>query len=395
MANRDNNENMRRATADVQRPDVRSRQRYRKQSRDAHHAQQQRYQGREAYAANHQQTACTQTRNQAQRRGAHAQSGMPPRDNRPYAGLQAQNRVTSSSSMRVPPLATQTSKKKSRRGLALAIVLVLALVFGGIAVGLRMLSGTSVLPLGQTSALSASEPTSRYESPYNWQNLDRTGGRYTFRIDGKVMSRLGIDVSENQQDIDWVAVADDGIEFAIVRLGYRGTGTGAIRLDERFGENLSGAQDAGLDCGVYFFSQATTVEEAQEEADFVLANLSGVQLQYPVVYDCEEVAAGAGTSRTSGMSKAEMTACARAFCERIEAAGYHAMVYGNTRDLARYNVRELAGYPLWYAEYGMPTPTVMLDFTMWQYSNDGHVAGISTAVDMNIDLSEAYRASGR
>ena len=290
---------------------------------------------------------------------------------------------------------TQAPRKKRRIGVAIAAVLALIVVGLGVFMGARALMGLSVLPSSQTPALSASDQSARYESPYNWQNLDRTGGRYVFRIDGRVMSRLGVDVSENQDEIDWYQVADDGIEFAIIRLGYRGTGTGAIRLDERYAENLQGALDAGLDCGVYFFSQATTVEEAQEEADFVLANLQGVQLQYPIVYDCEEVAAGAGTSRTSGMSKSEMTACAQAFCERVEAAGYRSMVYGNTRDLARYNVRELAPYPLWYAEYGMPTPTVMLDFVMWQYSNDGHVAGISTAVDMDIDLSEAYRASGR
>ena len=286
-------------------------------------------------------------------------------------------------------------RKKSRAlPIVLGVLAVLALAFALFA-GFRLLTGQPVLPSTQTGGLSASDPAGRYVSPYNWQNLDRTGGRYVFRIDGQVKSRLGIDVSENQGDIDWGLVANDGIEFAIVRLGYRGTSTGSIFLDEYFAQNLEGARNAGLDCGVYFFSQATTPDEAREEADFVLQNLNGAALQYPIVYDCEEVAAGAGTSRTAGMSKDEMTACAKAFCERVSAAGYRAMVYGNTRDLARYNVRELANYPLWYAEYGMPTPTVALDFTMWQYSNGGSVAGINAAVDMNIDLSEAYRASGR
>ncbi len=288
------------------------------------------------------------------------------------------------------------SQQKQSRIITVVIAVLMALVVvAGIFIASRVFTGQPILPSSQTIGLPAADPAGKYESPYNWQNLDRTGGRYVFRIDGQVMSRLGIDVSENQQDIDWNQVANDGIEFAIIRLGYRGTSTGAIRLDERYYEYLEGAQLAGLDCGVYFFSQATSVQEAQEEADFVLQNLQGTTLEYPVVYDCEEVAAGAGTSRTTGMSKDEMTACARAFCERIEAAGYRAMVYGNTRDLARYHVNNLKPYPLWYAEYGMPTPTVAVDFTMWQYSNSGQVAGISTAVDLDIDLSEAYRASGR
>ena len=290
-------------------------------------------------------------------------------------------------------------RKKRRTGRTIALVaaavLAVAVLLLGIFAGMRVLSGDSPFPQLGSERLSANDQAATYESPYNWENLDRSGGRYVFRIDGQVKSRLGVDVSENQGDIDWNQVAGDGIEFAIIRVGYRGTSTGSLNLDAYYEDNIAGARAAGLDCGVYFFSQATSVEEAREEANFVLEHLRGVPLRYPVVYDCEEVAAGAGASRTAGMSKDELTACAKAFCEQIEVAGYRAMIYGNTNDLSRYNVRELANYPLWYAEYGMPTPTVRLDFTMWQYSNGGEVAGIPAMVDLNIDLSEAYRASGR
>lgn len=246
---------------------------------------------------------------------------------------------------------------------------------------------------GDQGPLTEEQKEAAYQSPYTWSNLDRSDGRYVYKQDGKVLSRLGIDVSENQGEIDWFQVARDGIDFAVIRVGYRGTSTGGIFLDDYFEENIDSAQYVGLDTGVYFFSQATTVAEAQEEADFVLEKLAGRQLQYPVVYDCEEVAAGAGKSRTGGLSRDEMTACAKAFCARVEQAGYTAMVYGNSTDLSRYSLSSLSSYDIWYAEYGVPAPSIKHDFTIWQYSNNGSVAGINAAVDMNIDLTQAYQAA--
>lgn len=207
--------------------------------------------------------------------------------------------------------------------------------------------------------------------------------------DGQVVSRLGVDVSENQQLIDWEAVAADGIEFAYIRLGYRGTSEGGLYLDAYFERNLEQARTAGIDCGVYFFSQATSPDEAREEARFVLEHLGGATLQYPVAFDSEEAAAGTGRSRTAGLSDAEMTAIAQAFFSEISAAGYGTMLYGNAQDLGRYDSNLLAASPVWWAEYGMPVPTARLDFTLWQYSNEGSVAGIPTKVDMDIDLSGA------
>ncbi len=228
-----------------------------------------------------------------------------------------------------------------------------------------------------------------YISPYDWTKLDRQGDRFAYRVDGQETSRLGIDVSENQHAIDWDAVAADGVEFAMIRLGYRGATEGDLYLDEYYWANLDGARDAGIDCGIYFFSQAKTPEEAREEADFVLTYLNGTPLEYPIAFDSEEKVLGLSQSRTSGLDNDTMSAIAEAFCQRIEEAGYESIIYGNANDMSRYNRASLEGDEIWWAEYGVPSPTNKLDIHMWQYSNTGRVAGIEGDVDMNIDLRHA------
>lgn len=225
-----------------------------------------------------------------------------------------------------------------------------------------------------------------YVSPYKWNNLVREDGRWSYVVNGQVKSKLGIDVSENQHEIDWWQVANDGIDFAMIRLGYRGTTAGDLYLDAYYWDNLDGARNAGIDCGVYFFSQAITVEEAIEEAEFVLTYLDGASLEYPIAFDSEKTIAGIGEGRTADVGRDEMTAIAEAFCKRVEEAGYTAMVYGNAQDLSRYRRAAMEKRLLWWAEYGSPSPLAKIDIAMWQYSNEGQVAGISTNVDMNIDL---------
>ena len=229
----------------------------------------------------------------------------------------------------------------------------------------------------------------RYTSPFDWTCLERDNGRWSYVVGGQVKSRLGIDVSENQGEIDWRSVADDGIEFAIVRVGYRGSTEGDLYADAHYLDNLDGAHEAGLDCGAYFFSQAANEDEAVEEAEFVLALLDGRALEYPVTFDSEEVAPGVGKSRAAGLPREQIAAIANAFCARIEEAGYASSIYGNAYDLSRYGVSNLQGKSVWWAEYGSPSPLHSVDIDMWQYSNNGQVAGISTVVDMNMDLSHA------
>jgi len=225
-------------------------------------------------------------------------------------------------------------------------------------------------------------PDFGYISPYDWENLSSENGRYTYWQDNAQVSRTGIDVSEHQGSIDWAAVADDGIDFVIIRIGNRGYTEGQISVDEQFEANLAGARSHGILVGVYFFSQAIDEEEALAEADFVLEQLDGVVLDYPVVYDFEPVSDAAGRANT--LSSTQRTQNAQVFCERIEAGGYTPMLYGNKRDIGRYDLAALEGYDVWYAEYGVPSPKGRFDFTIWQYANNGTVAGISKPVDMNI-----------
>jgi GH25 family lysozyme M1 (1,4-beta-N-acetylmuramidase) len=214
--------------------------------------------------------------------------------------------------------------------------------------------------------------------------LDEDTGRVSYWTDYH-RARVGVDVSYYQGEIDWQAVAEDGIDFAILRLGYRGYTEGGLLSDSRFQYNLQGAAQAGLEVGVYFFSQALTPEEAQEEADFVAQALSGYALDYPVVFDWEYIISG-DAARTDNATGETVTQCARAFCDRIQSLGYEAAVYFNqdmgylTLDLA-----ELSDVTLWLAEYD-DAPDFYYDFDLWQYTETGSVAGISGAVDLNLDM---------
>ena len=205
-------------------------------------------------------------------------------------------------------------------------------------------------------------------------------GRYAFRS-ADAVGRTGVDVSEYQGSIDWEAAAYDGIDFAFVRIGYRGSTEGGLYADERFEENVQGAQAAGIDCGVYFFSQATSVAEAEEEAAFVLSLLAYRELEYPVVFDYEF---GDGT-RIAHLDRDTATACARAFCDAIKAGDYTPMLYGNAWDLDRLHMDELGDYELWLAEYDGP-PVYAGRFAIWQYTANGSVAGFGSSVDLNLDL---------
>lgn len=239
---------------------------------------------------------------------------------------------------------------------------------------------------GETASVSGG--ATPYVSPYDWETgLSRTGDRLTYTEGGTVKSQVGVDVSEHQGAIDWQAVAGDGIDFAFVRAGSRGYTEGGLYADARFAENVDGAEAAGLEVGVYFFSQATSVEEALEEAEFVLELLDGRDLALPVAFDHERVAEAGG--RANGVDGKTLTAAASAFCARIEEAGYDAMVYGNASDIARYDAADLGGYPIWFAEYDAAVPHAQFDFAVWQYTNAGTVAGISTAVDLNLRMTDA------
>lgn len=223
---------------------------------------------------------------------------------------------------------------------------------------------------------------SEYVSPYNFDNLKNEQGRFSYYEDGNLVSQTAVDVSDLQGKIDWEHVSEDGIDFAMIRLGRRGYTEGNIYLDNYYYENVSGVQSEGMPFGVYFFSQAITEDEAIEEANFVIKHLSGSGISYPVVFDHEPVESADG--RANNLSKNELTHITKAFCQKIEDAGYTPMIYGNAFDMERLNLNDLKGIDVWYAEYESSQPTGQFDFAMWQYSSTANVSGINTQADLSI-----------
>lgn len=222
---------------------------------------------------------------------------------------------------------------------------------------------------------------------YDFANLrtdEETGFKFYEDEENGVSSRIGIDVSEFQgEEIDWKQIRSSGIEFVIVRLGYRAYGeTGELVRDDMFDQNVQGALDAGLDVGVYFFSQAITPGEAVEEAEFVLKHIRGYEITGPVVYDTEEIKGD--TARTDNNTRQEFTNYCKIFCDTIEQAGYDPMIYANMKWMAfTLDMSELEGYDFWYADYH-DVPQCPYDFEIWQYSETGAVPGINANVDLNI-----------
>ena len=202
-------------------------------------------------------------------------------------------------------------------------------------------------------------------------------------------SYMGIDVSKYQGDIDWEAVKEAGVDFAIIRCGNRGYVTGSINEDDYFRENIEGATEAGIKVGVYFFSQAMNSEEALEEAEFCIDLLGDYEIDYPVFFDWEVVIDEDGdTPRTAYIDPETLTNNLLVFSERIRLAGFKPGVYANKKTAVwKYDLTRLEGIDMWIAEYS-DTPTYFYDFDVWQYSSSGTVPGIDAEVDLNISFKD-------
>lgn len=201
--------------------------------------------------------------------------------------------------------------------------------------------------------------------------------------DDEKKSKIGIDVSKYQSAVDWNQVKAAGIDFVIVRVGFRGYGEeGKIVLDENFVSHIEGAQAAGLETGVYFFSQAVNEKEAKEEAEAVIEAIKAYDITYPVVFDTELIADG--KARAGNLTVKELTNIAIEFCECVKMAGYQPMIYANERwFLLHLDLRKLTEYPLWLASY-RERATFPYEMKMWQYTEKGHVDGVTGDVDLNI-----------
>ncbi|SFU61375.1 glycoside hydrolase family 25 protein [Butyrivibrio sp. M55] len=209
------------------------------------------------------------------------------------------------------------------------------------------------------------------------------GVEYVFGSDGVLTTSAGargIDVSKWNGSIDWKAVRNEGIEFAIIRCGYRGSSQGALIEDPTFRTNIKGAQAAGLKVGVYFFTQAVNEAEAVEEASMVIELCKGYGLSFPVYLDVE-----GSNGRGDTISAEQRTANIKAFCGTIQNAGYKAGVYANkTWFTSKINTNQITNYKIWLAQYAANPTYNATRFDMWQHTSKGKVSGISGNVDLNI-----------
>lgn len=207
------------------------------------------------------------------------------------------------------------------------------------------------------------------------------GVKYSFREDGSLDGGnvMGIDISKHNGTVDWNAVKNAGVEFVILRCGYRGSASGVLVEDEKFRTNIKGAMAAGLKVGIYFFSQAVNEMEAVEEASLTLSLIKGHKISYPVYIDVE-----AANGRADGLSAAERTKVVKAFCETVRDSGYTAGVYSNKNWFAeKMDTGAFGNYRIWLAQY-TESPTYTGRYEMWQYSSQGTIPGIKGDVDLNI-----------
>lgn len=220
--------------------------------------------------------------------------------------------------------------------------------------------------------------------PANYENENLIGneGFIDYKVNGEVLSQKGIDVSKFQGDIDWQKVSDSGVKYAMIRLGLRGYETGKLVTDENFEANIQGALDAGLEVGVYFFTQAITEAEAREEAEYVLEAIAPYNVTFPVAIDVEDLYND--KARSYGQTKESRTECAIAFMDSVNKAGYRGTIYGNLNTFSKLvDLNKLNDYEKWFAQYDSSI-YFPYEITMWQYSDKGAIDGIEGDVDLNI-----------
>lgn len=217
---------------------------------------------------------------------------------------------------------------------------------------------------------------------YDFTNLVNSGGKMKYLSDGKNVSFLGIDISKYQGDIDFERLKGQEIDFCMIRVGARGYKTGALSMDENFETYFTDANEAGLDVGLYFFSQAISQEEAIDEANMVLNALNGRKIAYPIAIDFESVEND--VSRIDTLDKAERQAIVQAFINRICESGYKAMVYGNKEFLLKkVDISKLTSCNVWLSQDD-EIPDYPYMYSMWQYTQEGELYGINGMVDMDI-----------
>ena len=240
----------------------------------------------------------------------------------------------------------------------------------------RILDDIEYLMLTENDIDAAKEDTEVKEAENDADGTENTA----FEAYGDKVKK-GIDVSKWNQTIDWEAVKKAGVEFAIIRCGYRGSSSGSLVIDPMYIENIEGAIKADIPVGVYFFTQAVSEVEAVEEASMVINLIREYDVDYPVFLDSESAG---GNGRADKLEAAERTKIHKAFLETIASAGYETGIYASANWLTKkLDLKELSSYRTWLAEYA-DIPTYDEYYHMWQYTSKGSIDGISTNVDLNL-----------
>lgn len=210
---------------------------------------------------------------------------------------------------------------------------------------------------------------------YDYSNLKYDKPFMNYYEDETIVSKCGVDISSNQGDVDFSKLKNAGCDFVMLKVGARGYSSGNIVSDANFRDNMKSAKKAGLDIGVYFCSQAVSKAEAREEADEILDAISGYSVKYPVAFVMENV--DDDMARIEALDMTERTQIAKAFMNRIEDAGYKAMIYGDKEWLlTMVDMEELQDYDVWFAQ-DSDEPEYPYEFGMWQHDSDAKVKGIT------------------
>ena len=265
--------------------------------------------------------------------------------------------------------------------LMIAAFLLIGLFFAGIRAVLSLFAREEEEPVAEAEPTPTEDPI--YKNDLDWQYLSYNDGYYSYE-DENYTSSFGIDVSYFQGEIDWQKVKAAGVEFAFIRAGYRGSTTGELHEDTCFRAHMEGAVNAGIEVGVYFFSQAVSPEEATEEAGYLLSLIQN----YPVTECAFDFEVSGEDDRGAVNDSIMNTEAAAAFCQKIRESGYTPLVYGSTsflyHGISMYQLQDSTNF--WIAAYGKETPEFPYAFEIWQYSGQGKVDGIETDVDLNLRI---------
>ena len=293
--------------------------------------------------------------------------------------------------------------KRRKTDTGLLVVLMLVFLFIGIVIGML------VVYMADRRTPKSGQPSIKHETVQEVTNvyfperkivqgniLQNSYNRDGFRIDegfmayfneeGEKISHLGVDVSYHQQSIDFEQLKTTPVEFMMVRCGYRGYTEGGLIQDEKFEEYAQACNDNDIPLGVYFFTQAVTEEEALAEADYVINLISKYKISYPVALDTEYVQDKEARTNKAELSREELSRICIAFCERIKEAGYYPIIYASENWMRRsLDLTMLTDYDFWAPQY-LEENDFLYDFTIWQYTEHGSIAGISEDVDLNISM---------